>query len=169
MPDTILVALPILLIALGSTLSLYQSHQGRKRLKQALRDSFRVLGFSTPDGTVGGNAVRVVKVYRQGMPLVYDDVFEMHSGRKHLADSFWYCVGPGPSYFVAIPMVEVAGWGRLRVQWAVRSLTAERMRAALQDDKAALRDLSAPPRSAPDINAPVGRDTVARGHVGTLR
>ena len=139
-----MVTLIVLLTVLGIPVSIYLSLQGRKRLKQALRVSFNALRFQTPDGSVGGDAVRVVKVYRQGMPLAYDNVFEMHVGPSHLTDSFWYCVGPGPSYFLALPMVEISGWGRVRVQWVVRPLTAERMRAALQDDAALVQDLFGP-------------------------
>ncbi|MFC5570178.1 hypothetical protein ACFPN1_08920 [Lysobacter yangpyeongensis] len=87
--------------------------------------------------------MRVVKVYKQGVRFVYDDVFNIPVGPRHISDSFWYCVGPGPSYFLAIPLVE-AGLGRVKVSWVVRPLAAERMRAALVDDEQALRDAFGP-------------------------
>lgn len=127
----------LLLAPVGIALGLYGTLVGRRRVKDALRTTFAALRFDTPDGVVGGDGVRVVKVYRQGMPLAYDDVFNLPLGPRQVSDSFWYCVGPGPSYFVAIPVVEV-GLGRVSVQWIVRSLTEERMRAALVDDPEAL-------------------------------
>lgn len=129
--------LPLLLMPIIIGISIYTTLQGGKRLKAALRRSFEALRFTTPEGVVTGDRVRVAKVYRQGMPLAYDDVFELSLGARQWSDSFWYCVGPGPSYFVAIPMAAV-GMGRVEVQWVVRPLTMERMRAALQDDEAAL-------------------------------
>lgn len=135
--------LPFLLLPVFLGLSIYTTIIGRDRVKRALRTTFAALRFNTPDGIVDGNAVQVVKVYKQGMPFAYDDVFNMPVGPRQISDSFWYCVGPGPSYFVAIPMVEV-GLGRATVRWVVRPLTAERMRAALQDDENALRKAFGP-------------------------
>lgn len=132
--------LQILLVPVFIGISLYVTHLGRKRLKAELRRSFETLRFTTPEGVVTGDRIRVAKVYRQGMPLAYDDVFEMSLGARQWSDSFWYCVGPGPSYFVAIPMAAV-GMGRVEVQWVVRPLTMERMRAALQDDEGALESV----------------------------
>ena len=50
---------------------------------------------------------------------------------------FFYCVGPGPSYFVAIANLESA-W-RARFAWVIRPLTEERMRGALVGDSVALQ------------------------------
>lgn len=129
-----LVLMP-LFIAVG----IYTTIQGRRRVRQALRTTFAALRFNTPDGPVAGIEVRVVKVYKQGVPFAYDDVFNLPAGMRQISDSFWYCVAPGPSYFLAIPLVEV-GFGRVDIQWVVRPLTEERLRVALQDDAAALRD-----------------------------
>lgn len=110
---------------------------GRRRVQAALDRTFKQLSFSTPEGSVAGSQLRVVKVSKQGMPLAYDDVFML--GRDPLpSDSFWYCVGPGPSYHLAIPVVST-GFGRVDVQWIVRPLTAERMRAALLGDERAIQ------------------------------
>lgn len=133
----LLPLLLLLLAPLAVVLGIYGTLAGRRRVKAALRTTFAALRFETPDGMVGGDAVRVVMVYRQGMPLAYDDVFNLPLGPPQVTDSFWYCVGPGPSYFVAIPMVEV-GLGRVSVTWIVRALTEARMRAALVDDPEAL-------------------------------
>lgn len=129
--------LPVLLAPLAVVLGVYGTLAGGRRVQEALRTTFAALRFDTPQGAVGGDAVRVVKVYRQGMPLAYDDVFNLPLGPRQVSDSFWYCVGPGPSYFVAIPMVEV-GLGRVSVTWVVRALTEARMRAALVDHPEAL-------------------------------
>lgn len=136
-PMELLERLPILLAAVAFAIGVHGTLVGRRRVGQALRESFAALRFATPDGSVGGDAVRVVKVYRQGMPLAYDDVFDLPIGPRRISDSFWYCVGPGPTYFVAIPMVEV-GLGRAKVTWVVRELSEARMRAALVDDPEAL-------------------------------
>jgi hypothetical protein len=135
--------LPILLMPGFLVLAIYQTLEGRKRVKRALRTTFLALRFTTPGGVAGGDAMRVVKVYKQGVPFVYDDVFEIPVGPRRISDSFWYCVGPGPSYFLAIPLVE-AGLGRVKVSWVVRPLSAERMRSALVDDEQALREAFGP-------------------------
>jgi hypothetical protein len=117
------------LIFLG--VSIAMNLEGRDRVRRALRETFAALDFATPQGVVSGAQVQVVKVYKQNMGRAYDDVFNI--GTPHVHDSFWYCVAPGPCYFVAIPLLQ-AGRGRVSVQWVVRLLTEERMRAALQDD-----------------------------------
>ena len=81
--------------------------------------------------------MRVVKVFKQGLPLVYDDVFAITWSAGRISDSFWYCVAPGPSYFLAIPFVTV-GMGRVDVRWVIRPLSEERMRGALVDHPDAL-------------------------------
>lgn len=51
---------------------------------------------------------------------------------------FWYCRGPGPTWFLAIPTVECSD-SIYEVSWVVRPLTEQRMRAALQFDRKACR------------------------------
>lgn len=133
--------LPLLLAIPVVWVSVYMRIVGRRRVRQALSASFSALTFNTPGGPVAGDVVRVVKIYKQGMQAAYDDVFSMSDGG--VSDSFWYCVGPDASYFLAIPLVEV-GYGRAHVTWVVRSLTAERLRLALQDDAAALQSAFEP-------------------------
>lgn len=132
--DAFNVAIVVLVVGLG----LYASVVGRRRIGQALRASFDALRFATPAGDVGGDAVRVVKVYKQGLPMLYDDVFDLTWGARQVSDSFWYCVAPGPSYFLAIPLVAV-GMGRVDIRWVVRPLSEARMRGALVDHPDALR------------------------------
>ncbi|HJW45055.1 MAG TPA: hypothetical protein VJ484_01045 [Lysobacter sp.] len=117
--------------------SIYTTVKGRERVKNALRSTFAELKFTTPEGMVSGTALRVVKVSKQGMPFAYDEVFTLQADYQH-SDSFWYCVGPGPAYFLAIPMV-TTGFRKVSVRWAIRPLTAERMRGALTGDAEALR------------------------------
>ncbi len=132
--------LPVILLAISLGLSVCITIAGRDRVKRALRESFAALHFTSPHGVVNGEAVQVVKVYKQGIGQAYDDVFSL--GRRHAHDSFWYCVAPGPAYFLAIPLVE-AGLGRVTVRWVVRLLTEGRMRAALQDDAEVLAKIFA--------------------------
>ncbi|GAB2509436.1 hypothetical protein [Lysobacter humi (ex Lee et al. 2017)] len=124
--------LPLLLAPLAVAISISTTIVGRRRVNEALRTTFHALRFDTPAGVVGGDALRVVKIFRQGLPFAYDDVFTIPVGPRQISDSFWYCIGPGPSYFLAIPMVEV-GFGKAKVDWVVRPLSLERMRAALVD------------------------------------
>lgn len=91
--------------------------------------SFDDIVFQTPSGPVLGRSMRVVKqvVESAGLP----------QGGDGLTGAFWYCVGPGPSYFVAIGM-PASAWPRRRLDWVIRSLSAERMRVALSDDAEAM-------------------------------
>ena len=97
------------------------------KANRSMRDSFAALVFQTPEGSVSGAKMRVVK-----------EVLE--STGQDLGASpttgFFYCVGPGPSYFVAIANLESA-W-RARFAWVIRPLTEERMRGALVGDSVAL-------------------------------
>jgi hypothetical protein len=54
----------------------------------------------------------------------------------HPSDAFLYCVGPGPSYFLAIAIART-GFGAVSVDWVVRPLTEQRMRGALIGDRKA--------------------------------
>ncbi|WP_242108927.1 hypothetical protein [Luteimonas aquatica] len=51
---------------------------------------------------------------------------------------WWYCVGPGPSYYLVIVQPASAGWMRIRAHWLVRPLSEQRMRNALLGDPGAL-------------------------------
>lgn len=120
----------------------------RRRQRPAidLRESFADVRFASPSGEVGGNAARVVRIERQGL-FADVDPFNVPADMLLLAESFWYCVGPGPSYFVAIPTVERQPGG-MAIRWMVRPLSEAQLRSALSTDAAALAaalDNSAPP------------------------
>lgn len=96
---------------------------------ERVRRSFDDIVFQTPSGPMPGRSMRVVKrvVESAGLP----------QGGDGLTGAFWYCVGPGPSYFVAIG-TPASAWPRRRLDWAVRPLSAERMRGALTGDAEAM-------------------------------
>jgi hypothetical protein len=113
-------------------LSVVVSRRERRRVQASLRMTFARLQFDTPGGRVPGSALRVVKISQQAAGIGADelhDLFDDHS----LPDAFWYCVGPGPSYFLAIGRANAHRRG-VAVDWIVRPLTEERMRGALVGD-----------------------------------
>ncbi|TKR29533.1 hypothetical protein FCE95_15480 [Luteimonas gilva] len=79
----------------------------------------------------------MVKIARDSMPFAYDDVWQLGPDPVP-STSFWYCVGPGPSYFLAMPLLTTR-FGGASVKWVIRSLSEDRMRAVLQSDEEALR------------------------------
>lgn len=108
---------------------------GRRKIKAEVMRSFNAQTFDTPVGRVTGEALKIVKISKQSMQFAGDDVYTL--GRQHQpSDAFLYCVGPGPSYFVAIAIAQ-AGFGAVSVKWVVRPLTEERMRGALIGDRKA--------------------------------
>lgn len=111
------------------------SRRERRRLQASLRMTFARLQFDTPKGRVPGSALRVVKISQQAAGFTGDEARELF-GDRQLPDAFWYCVGPGPSYFLALGRANAHRDG-IAVDWIVRPLTEERMRGALVgDDKA---------------------------------
>lgn len=101
----------------------------RKGRRQGLDRAFADVSFQTPAGAVRGKDMRVVK-----------DVFDSPLGEKIPTGAHRYCVGPGPSYFVAICQATGYTWRKQPILgWVVRPLTAERMRHALAGDDEALR------------------------------
>lgn len=100
-----------------------------ERRKAALRASFDALRFDTPEGTLRGDALEVVKIAHQpGQQTPY------YNGRGPAHwDAFWYAVGPGPCYFLAICMVDTSDVSA-PPRWTIRQLDETRMRAALVDD-----------------------------------
>ncbi|MEE7547518.1 hypothetical protein HF319_11155 [Xanthomonas sp. Kuri4-1] len=107
-------------------LCVYAIHGSRRKLSQALQHSFAQCRFDTPQGHVSGASLRVVKASHQ--------VSRHTSGAP--SEIFWYCVAPGPAYFLAIAHVTRPG-RRIEVRWTLRALTEERMRGALVDDRKA--------------------------------
>jgi hypothetical protein len=131
----ILSYLPILFGLAVFATAIYLTWRKLQRAERALRDDFARQTFQTPEGHISGAGLRVVKVSKQSRPI---------SGQRILlsdfdlgpADAFWYCVGPGPSYFLAIAILP-SELGRSTVQWIVRPLTEQAMRGALTDDRKA--------------------------------
>ena len=105
----------------------------RRRQAKAMRRSFSELTFDTPEGQVKGDALSVVKV----AALSASTPNSVEGFATDTRDEFWYCVGPGPSYFLAIPTVGSRYGFVAFVRWVIRPLSEERMRAALQGDRRA--------------------------------
>lgn len=116
-------------VAIGAGLFLLQ----RVARDKAAQGSFEAQVFETPAGTVAGRDLRVVKRARMG--ITPNNV----EGMAETSDEFWYCVGPGPTYWLAIPTIGMQYGSVAYVRWVVRPLSAERMRAALMDDRRALK------------------------------
>lgn len=112
-------------------------HENR-RIERELRQSFARQTFQTELGPISGAALKVVKMHQERSGLRRrDPVLELaFRGDPYGGDAFWYCVGPGPSYFLAIALLQ-AGSGPVDVQWVVRPLTEARMRGALIGDRKA--------------------------------
>lgn len=98
--------------------------------RERVQRSFEAIVVQTPQGSVGGDRLLVVKEVI--------DTSGAGEGGDDLQGVFRYCVGPGPTYFVVIGQVVAEGFGRTRLQWVVRPLTEERMRGALHGDHVAL-------------------------------
>ncbi len=131
--------IPLLYFLLGIAIvaaAIWASLDGRKRVKRALDATFDAQRFSTPLGTVTGESIRVVKIASDSMPFAYNDVWQLGPDYAP-STSFWYCVGPGPSYFLALPFV-TTHFGGASVRWVIRPLSEERMRAVLHGDDEAL-------------------------------
>jgi len=114
---------PAVLVAGFLVAAVFVVIRTRRAVDAAVKRSFEALTFPRPAGRVRGSAVRVVKAVEQ-------NVGSEHSGTR---DLFWYCVGSGPSYFLALGHVHGAR-PPVRVDWVVRPLTQERMRNALAGD-----------------------------------
>lgn len=128
-----LITTLVIVAFMGVTLFAARAHS-RKARDEVMR-SFNAQTFDTPVGRVTGEALKIVKISRQPMQLGGDDVYTL--SREHQpSDAFLYCVGPGPSYFVAIAIAQT-GFGAMSVKWVVRPLTEERMRGALVGDRKA--------------------------------
>ena len=121
------------LVVAAALLAVFLRHLRMER--EALRRSFATQVFDTPEGKVEGRALQVVKTATLGgtTPNGVEDFVTM------TRDEFWYCVGPGPTYFLAIPTIGTS-FGQVDfVRWVVRPLSKERMRAALAGDRRATK------------------------------
>ncbi|WOS41424.1 hypothetical protein [Xanthomonas rydalmerensis] len=112
---------------------------GRSQVTDLLDASFREQAFPGEHGPLHGGDLTVVKKSKQNIESSYGHVYSIApDAALHTADAFWYCVGPGPCWFLAIPVV-TSGFGQAQVRWIVRPMTEGRMRAALQFDRKATR------------------------------
>ena len=125
MPNSVILLIVIVWIVLMVVLGIRQRRLDMTRL----RVSFEALRFETTEGVVGGDKMLVVK------QVSFEKSREgSMSLRSRMGETFWYCVGPGESYWLAIPM-RMPRKGP--IEWVVRPLTEERMRAALSGDSQA--------------------------------
>jgi hypothetical protein len=119
----------ILIVVVWIALMVVLGIRQRRLDMTRLHVSFEALRFETTEGVVGGDKVLVVK------QVSFEKSREgSMSLRSRMGETFWYCVGPGESYWLAIPM-RMPRKGP--IEWVVRPLTEERMRAALSGDRQA--------------------------------
>lgn len=113
----------LLVVALMAVLHVHHQRVSERWLQR----TFDALPFQTAQGRQFGRDVRVVK------RVVVD------SSRHHQPlTAFWYCVGAGSDYFVAVAHAQPS-WRGSHYQWTVRPLDEARMRGALIDDEEALQ------------------------------
>lgn len=93
-----------------------------------LQRTFDALQFDTAHGRQAGPDMQVVKQVTMEV-----------SSHNHPLTAFWYCVGEGPSYFVAMAHYQREGWMGGHYEWTIKALDEARMRHALIDDKQALQ------------------------------
>ncbi|MDI9240422.1 hypothetical protein QLQ15_16060 [Lysobacter sp. LF1] len=102
-----------------------------QRESAQLRAAFDALWFDTPIGRVTGQALTVVKVAYQIDEALLASA--MYTGPARW-DALWYAAGPGPSYFLAVCVLE-SGKPMTPPRWIVRTLDEPHMRAALNGDR----------------------------------
>ncbi|HVK51584.1 MAG TPA: hypothetical protein VM469_07605 [Pseudoxanthomonas sp.] len=117
----------LLSLLVVAALALANTHHQRAN-ERSLQRTFDTLSFETAEGRRYGPDMQVVK-----------QVTLEVSSQNHPLSAFWYCVGSGPSYFVAMAQYQREGWLGGRYEWTVRPLDEERMRHALIGDKQALQ------------------------------
>lgn len=115
----------VLIFAAVVMLHVQHSRVGERLLQQ----SFDGLTFPGEAGVLRVADITVVK-------RITHEV-SRYSDHAPLA-AFWYCVGPGPVYYVAVARYVRNGWRSGRYDWVVRPLDAERMRGELSSDQDAL-------------------------------
>ncbi|KAB7777349.1 MULTISPECIES: hypothetical protein [unclassified Xanthomonas] len=131
----------IAIVFFGSAATLIGAvyRMGRRQVTDLLEASFRAQAFPGAHGPLRGSDLTVVKRSRQTIESSDGHVYSIApDAALQTADAFWYCVGPGPSGFLAIPVV-TSGFGKAQVHWIVRPMTEGRIRVALQFDRKATR------------------------------
>ena len=138
--DAILHLMPLLLIGVSVVLVLLTWGARQRRVQQAIDAGFEVLRITDGEPPLRGADLRVVAERRMLMTAQSQDGFGPTSSNEVRSEYFLYCVGPGPSWFLAIALVNDRGWWRtIDVDWIVRALDETRMRGALAGDAEALR------------------------------
>lgn len=117
------------LLSLLAVLLIVVLHVQHQRTSERwMQRTFDALAFDTAQGRRYGPDVRVVK-----------RVVHEFSGHHRPLTAFWYCVGEGPSYFVAMAQFVHRGWRGGHYEWTVRAVDETQMRGALLDDEDALQ------------------------------
>lgn len=138
--DAILHLMPLLLIALSVALALLAWGARQRRVQLAIDAGFEGLRITDGEPPLRGADLRVVAERRMLMTAQSQDGFGPTASHEVRSEYFLYCVGPGPSWFLVIALVNDRGWWRtIDVDWIVRPLDDARMRGALVGDAEALR------------------------------
>lgn len=110
------------------------------RLQRKLDEHFARQSFNTPNGVVTGAALQVVRKRQRWMFLPRRS-WSIWDPSPERGDAFWYCVGPGPSCFLMLPVV-TQSWNQDRVQWIQRPLSETQIRVAIGGSQAVQRRLA---------------------------
>lgn len=138
--DAALHLMPLLLIALSIAFALLTWGARRRRVQQAIDAGFETLRITDGEVPLRGADLRVVAERRMLLAAQRQDGFGPTASQEVRSEYFLYCVGPGPSWFLVIALVNDPGWwGSIDIDWIVRLLDAARMRGALAGDAEALR------------------------------
>lgn len=131
--------LAIMFASVASVVLLVWLQRRRDRQTEwAVEQSFRRVSFTSDGVLLTGADLVVVRKVQEFMDANYDASFMLESDAMNGSHAFWYCSGPGARWFLAIPSVR-AQRGRVDVQWVLRPLTEQRMRAVLRFDRDAYR------------------------------
>lgn len=134
-----LMPLVLVIVVVGASLALWGVR--RQRVLRAIDAAFETLRITDGVPSLRGADLQVVadrtSLYvAQGGPLIRGP----GASFEPRAEYYFYCVGPGPSWFLVIALVNDRGWWtEVEIDWIVRPLDAERMRGALVGDDDALR------------------------------
>lgn len=133
---------PLLVFVLGcaAVLALWQVR--RRRVRRLIGDAFDALRMTDGERPLRGRDLVVVAERTLVQVQLRKDLLHRPSPEDPRAEYYFYCVGPGPSWFLAIALVNDPGWWhgtRLDIDWIVRPLDADRMRGALVGVGDALR------------------------------
>lgn len=140
-----IVAFAIFVAIVALVLLVWRQRRRDRQTEWSVEQSFRRVCFTSDGVLLTGADLVVMKKVQQFMDANVDASFVLDGDAMHGSNAFWYCSGPGARWFLAIPSV-TAQRGRVDVQWVVRPLTEQRMRAVLRFDREAYRRaFGAPP------------------------